>query len=351
MDEKKAVRRIEEMYIRYKYKQIFQLMKNSLYCAENNLTENLFKQISPKECWLLSDPILHVRLKLKFGGAVFPPMLYYKINTDMINPRADIYMNAKMLITDNEETMKDRKKLMGINCMNLINLYDKYFDEKCKLYSNRKRIDNNDVNCWRRLDEGNIPKLSLLSNIMDFVVNCHKEKKIVLTDEMKNSIKLLDDSQSDLERKVLLQKMVKNMSDIVNFDTPPNSRKSDRYSAFSDKQIVHLYLKRLSMFGLTANEKSFENFMKMKNNQMKKKMDIKAEFFKFKNSFVNNGNNVASKPRKMVINEKEKEEWMRLSNLYGENLINNPIKKKTHVEDESFEELYQWSSKLLADDI
>ena len=74
-----AVRRIGRAWRSFRDRRVFAYLRHAVCRAEDSLTHQVLRKISPIEAFILRDPTLHARLRFRFGGSSFPPVILYKI--------------------------------------------------------------------------------------------------------------------------------------------------------------------------------------------------------------------------------------------------------------------------------
>jgi len=77
-----AARAIERAWMSYRDRKMFNLLKHATCAAESSLSYEILRKISPKEAQLLKDKGTPVKVRFRFGGEEFPPMVYFKIFSD-----------------------------------------------------------------------------------------------------------------------------------------------------------------------------------------------------------------------------------------------------------------------------
>lgn len=76
-----ATRVISRAWKSYKMKKTFAWLKSHLLKAERTLGSDILKRLSPKEAQILRDPTSKSRIRFRFGGTNFPPIILFKIYT------------------------------------------------------------------------------------------------------------------------------------------------------------------------------------------------------------------------------------------------------------------------------
>jgi hypothetical protein len=92
--EKINVHKIFKCWIGYKNRRIFIYLRHAICRAEQSLTYQVLRKISPQEASLLKDPTLNARLRFRFAGENYPPVIVYKI---FINANVQVSMNSRRI--------------------------------------------------------------------------------------------------------------------------------------------------------------------------------------------------------------------------------------------------------------
>ena len=75
----RAARKILKMWQSFRDRRVFAYLRHAVCRAEVSLTHQVLRKIAPIEAFILRDPTLHARLRFRFGGSSFPPVILYKI--------------------------------------------------------------------------------------------------------------------------------------------------------------------------------------------------------------------------------------------------------------------------------
>ena len=73
-------------------------MYKNISCQEHSLSNEILRKISPGEANLLRDPCLNLKVKFRFGGTEFPPVILFKIYTQVNDGNFAQYINGKKSI-------------------------------------------------------------------------------------------------------------------------------------------------------------------------------------------------------------------------------------------------------------
>ena len=76
-----ASRVISRAWKSYKMKKTFAWLKSNLLKAQHSLSSDILRRLSPKEAQILKDPTSKSRIRFRFGGTSFPPLILFKIYT------------------------------------------------------------------------------------------------------------------------------------------------------------------------------------------------------------------------------------------------------------------------------
>ena len=181
-----AVRTIEKWWRRVRDRRIFKIFKQAVCAAENSLTRDLIRKLSPSEAALLQDPAVRARVKLRLGGESFPPIILYKIffSKDVIHVQ---YMSGKTMIRPSTEAAEDASRQMSNRAM-----FDQMITDAC-YHPKRDVQDEIDVvtvkdymqyrsvvdespayiggkgNSWRTLNASSLPRHSTMHSVAELL--------------------------------------------------------------------------------------------------------------------------------------------------------------------------------------
>ncbi|XP_071477892.1 uncharacterized protein CXorf58-like [Diadema antillarum] len=181
-----AARTIERSWCAYRDKQMFRLLKHAICAAEHSMTFEILRKICPTEAELLKDKSMKTRVRFRFAGSEFPPVILFKIYTHT-EGRGLKYLSGKKVIKPASEAASDACKEMGNR-----KFYDQMIADTCQ-YERDKITDEVDVttvkdymqylsnldempaymggreNLWRRLDLNVLPRTTILYDIIDYL--------------------------------------------------------------------------------------------------------------------------------------------------------------------------------------
>ncbi|KAJ3046384.1 putative protein CXorf58 [Rhizophlyctis rosea] len=89
----------------------FAWLKQNLYKAEQSMTLEILRRLSPKEAELIRDPVMQAHVRFRFGGTSFPPSIMYKIFTKGMNTH---YFTGKRVIQAGSKAARDSCNIMGV---------------------------------------------------------------------------------------------------------------------------------------------------------------------------------------------------------------------------------------------
>ncbi|KAJ7333190.1 hypothetical protein OS493_018366 [Desmophyllum pertusum] len=181
-----ASRKIERFWCSYRDKQMFKLLKYAICAAEHSLTYEVLRKVSPLEADLLRDPAIQARVRFRFGGTEFPPIIMFKIFIHS-GGQGVKYICGKKVIKPASEAASDSLRLMGNR-----KFYDQLIADMCQ-HEKDRITDEIDVttmkdymqylshldecpaetggksNMWRRLTLDAIPRQNIVRDIFSFV--------------------------------------------------------------------------------------------------------------------------------------------------------------------------------------
>lgn len=181
-----AARKIERCWCSYRDKQMFKLLKYAICAAEHSLTYEVLRKVSPLEADLLRDPVVQARVRFRFGGTEFPPIIMFKIFVQSGGQGVKYYCGKKV-IKPSSKAACDSLTLMGNR-----KFYDQLIADLCQ-HEKDKITDETDVttlkdymqylshldecpadiggksNTWRRLTLDAIPRQNIMRDIFGYV--------------------------------------------------------------------------------------------------------------------------------------------------------------------------------------
>ncbi|XP_017540558.1 putative uncharacterized protein CXorf58 homolog isoform X2 [Pygocentrus nattereri] len=90
----KSARRIQAFWKSYQDRKLFHLLMNTVRSAEQCVSPAVLRQVSPLEASLLTDRSLQCKVRFRFSGPQFPPVIVFKI---FYTGRGRRYLSGKKL--------------------------------------------------------------------------------------------------------------------------------------------------------------------------------------------------------------------------------------------------------------
>jgi hypothetical protein len=232
-----AVFSIENWWIGIRNRQLFQILKDAVCTAEHSLTRDVAQKLCPREAELLKDPTMNAKVKFRFGGSTFPPVILFKVFIGM-QGKGVKYMNGKKMIKSTTVAAEDARKMMGNR-----RYFDLLLTDACH-HSQLKITDDMDVttlkeymqftanldetpahlggkqNLWRQLDLQVLPRHSHLHDIITTMVSLQRATSIPA-----EKLKALSRPPTQAEQLSLLRKISSShMSSGGTSQAPPSRR-------------------------------------------------------------------------------------------------------------------------------
>ncbi len=93
-------------------RRVFARLKRAITQAQQCLALDILKQFYPSEAQLLADPVFRPLVRLRLGGARFPPTIFFKVYLKR-GVSSVQYFSGKKLIRPASEAAQDACKQMG----------------------------------------------------------------------------------------------------------------------------------------------------------------------------------------------------------------------------------------------
>uniref|UniRef100_A0A3B4E769 Uncharacterized protein n=1 Tax=Pygocentrus nattereri TaxID=42514 RepID=A0A3B4E769_PYGNA len=106
----KSARRIQAFWKSYQDRKLFHLLMNTVRSAEQCVSPAVLRQVSPLEASLLTDRSLQCKVRFRFSGPQFPPVIVFKI---FYTGRGRRYLSGKKLFRPSNQATADSYKVMG----------------------------------------------------------------------------------------------------------------------------------------------------------------------------------------------------------------------------------------------
>ncbi|XP_059177552.1 uncharacterized protein CXorf58 homolog isoform X2 [Physella acuta] len=212
-DRSDAARAIERAWISYRDKQMFKLLKHSICAAESSLSYEILRKVCPREAEFFKDRSQEVRVRFRFGGSEFPPMIFFKIFVHSKALKVK-YLSGRKMIKPLTEAASDALQQMGNR-----NFYQQILQDTLQ-HNQRPVCDEVDVttmkdymqylsnldespacqggkeNYWRRLTLDVLSRHTMFFDVVDYAYNNHiseslrKEMALLLTQPVTEKLQL-----------------------------------------------------------------------------------------------------------------------------------------------------------------
>ncbi|XP_067896601.1 uncharacterized protein CXorf58 homolog [Heterodontus francisci] len=180
-----AARIIQTSWCSYRNKQLFCLLKHTICAAEHCLTTDILRRLQPSDVELLKDTRMAYKVRFRFAGEEFPPILVFKIFQHTGNFKNQ-YFSGKRVIKPATEAAAASCRIMGHR-----KFYDLIIQDNLQ-YQRIKIADEVDIvtvkdymqytsnldetpahlggrdNCWRMLTLTNLPRTTIMYDIVDY---------------------------------------------------------------------------------------------------------------------------------------------------------------------------------------
>ncbi|KAM7044882.1 uncharacterized protein CXorf58 homolog [Molossus nigricans] len=176
---------IQRAWLSHMDKTIFQLLKHTICAAEYCVTHEILKNVSPLEAELVKDPSMKCKVRFRFNGETFPPLIMFKIFLHT-GGHGYKYFSGKNMIQSSSKALSDACKIMGRKKFYEQILEDERLSQKFKITDEIDIVTVQDYmkysslldktpassggrnNCWRRLSLKNIPRTMIMYDILDY---------------------------------------------------------------------------------------------------------------------------------------------------------------------------------------
>ncbi|KAM9320280.1 uncharacterized protein CXorf58 homolog [Gastrophryne carolinensis] len=176
---------IQRAWRTYQNQKLFKLLRHAIRAAESCAAYRILKKVSPLEAELVKDPGMKCKVRFRFAGYDFPPYIVFKIFHHS-GGHSTRYISGKRVINPSSEAATDARKVMGHRAYFEQVIYDHVDYQKNKVtdivdvatfkdymqYASHldetpARLGGRD-NCWRRLSLKNMPRTTILYDILDY---------------------------------------------------------------------------------------------------------------------------------------------------------------------------------------
>ncbi|XP_053341898.1 uncharacterized protein CXorf58 homolog [Clarias gariepinus] len=103
-------RRIQVFWRARRDRKVFKLLMSTARSAEECLTPAVLRQLSPREANLLKDQSLQCKVRIRFSGPQFPPVIVFKI---FQTGRGGRYLSGKNVFQPSNQATVDSCRMMG----------------------------------------------------------------------------------------------------------------------------------------------------------------------------------------------------------------------------------------------
>ncbi|XP_038049860.1 putative uncharacterized protein CXorf58 [Patiria miniata] len=196
-----AARAIERCWCSYRDRQMFKLLKHAICAAEHSLTHEILRKVSPMEAKLIRDPSLRARVRFRFAGSEFPPIILFKVFTHTEGTGLQ-YLSGKRCIQPASDAAVDACRMMGHR-----KFYDQLIADTCQHERDKitSEVDVTTVkdymkylskldempsymggreNLWRKLDQSVLPRTTILYDVIDYLNRGGNSPSVRLQAEM-----------------------------------------------------------------------------------------------------------------------------------------------------------------------
>ncbi|KAF5891875.1 zinc finger Y-chromosomal 1-like protein, partial [Clarias magur] len=105
-----CARRIQVCWRSHRDRKVFKLLMSTARSAEECLTPAVVRQLSPQEANLLKDQSVQCKVRIRFSGPQFPPVIVFKI---FHTGRGGRYLSGKNLFQPTNQATADSCRMMG----------------------------------------------------------------------------------------------------------------------------------------------------------------------------------------------------------------------------------------------
>ncbi|XP_041088714.1 putative uncharacterized protein CXorf58 homolog isoform X3 [Polyodon spathula] len=185
LDDDAAARIIGGCWSSYRDKRLFRLLKHTVCAAEHCLTYEIIRKLSPSEAELLKDPSMQCKVRFRFAGSEFPPIIVFKI-FHKSGGHGNKYITGKRAIRPASEAAVDACRMMGHR-----RFIDQIILDEIQRQG-KKIVDESDVtslkeymqyvshldempaylggrdNSWRKLSLQGLPRTTIMYDIVEY---------------------------------------------------------------------------------------------------------------------------------------------------------------------------------------
>lgn len=188
---------IERQWIAFRDRQMFKLLKHAVCAAENSLSKEILRKVCPKEAELLADKFQQIRVRFRFGGGEFPPMIFFKIFIHT-EGKGLKYMSGRRVIKPASEASEDSLRNMGNRKFYDQMLQDAMFQQQYRITDEvdvttlkdymqyLSNVDESPAtqggkeNYWRKLTLDDLSRRTIFYDIVDYLYNQRMSPRLEL---------------------------------------------------------------------------------------------------------------------------------------------------------------------------
>ncbi|XP_072370138.1 uncharacterized protein CXorf58 homolog [Scyliorhinus torazame] len=197
-----AARVIQTSWCSYRNKQLFRLLKHTICAAEHCLTTDILRKLQPADVELLKDTSMSYKVRFRFAGEEFPPILVFKIFQHIGNYKNQ-YFSGKRIIKAATEAAAASCKMMGHRKFYDLIIQDNLQYQRTKIAEEVDIVTMKDYmqytsnldetpaylggrdNCWRMLTLTDLPRTTIMYDIMDYA------QSSILSQRLKKELPIL----------------------------------------------------------------------------------------------------------------------------------------------------------------
>ncbi|XP_060038666.1 uncharacterized protein CXorf58 homolog [Erinaceus europaeus] len=176
---------IQYAWVSYLDRKVFRLLKQTICAVELYASYEILKNVSPTEAKLIKDPCMKCKIRFRFGGETFPPIIMFKIFLHT-EGRGCKFINGKELFKSSGQAVADAYKIMGRRTFCRQIMEDDYLQQRfkitdevdivtlqdymqyCSLLDKIPAYSGGKSNSWRRLNLENIPRTMMIYDIVNY---------------------------------------------------------------------------------------------------------------------------------------------------------------------------------------
>uniref|UniRef100_UPI00398E8FCA uncharacterized protein CXorf58 homolog isoform X2 n=1 Tax=Pristiophorus japonicus TaxID=55135 RepID=UPI00398E8FCA len=180
-----AARIIQSSWCSYRNKQLFCLLKHTICAAEHCLTTDILRKLQPSDAELLRDTSMAYKVRFRFAGEEFPPILVFKIFQHTGN-YTNQYFSGKRIIKPASKAAAASCNIMGHRKFYELIMQDNLQYQRTKVADEVDIVTVKDYmqyishldetpaklggrdNYWRKLTLANLRRTTIMYDIVDY---------------------------------------------------------------------------------------------------------------------------------------------------------------------------------------